>query len=199
MDVLKSGHDLEESCQNLQATCYFLSSESPKCQYGEVFYAQGTSFPSEDGCNTCTCVTGGEVSCTEIACVTFGPDIECQHGSRLLKANDTFFLRSRFNCDNCTCTEGGVVSCVPVPCQPTVTCSYQGLTFHEGDSVRPADSCGDCVCLDSGEWFCVECTTAGPATTSPPDGGQPDSATHVSPRVLCTAMFAVFSALMGIR
>jgi hypothetical protein len=40
---------------------------NPKCEYeGELFHA-GQSFPSSDGCNTCTCGFGA-VSCTEMAC-----------------------------------------------------------------------------------------------------------------------------------
>ena len=38
------------------------------CSYADVARAPGSSFPSEDGCNTCTCRPDGQVACTLIAC-----------------------------------------------------------------------------------------------------------------------------------
>lgn len=38
------------------------------CAYNGKTYAAGDSFPSADGCNTCTCSAGGAVACTERAC-----------------------------------------------------------------------------------------------------------------------------------
>ena len=39
------------------------------CVYGGQRYRPGQSFPSTDGCNTCTCSEGGRVACTLRACV----------------------------------------------------------------------------------------------------------------------------------
>nr|XP_022311783.1 eppin-like isoform X4 [Crassostrea virginica] len=39
------------------------------CRYNGRRYRIGESFPSSDGCNTCTCGVGGQVSCTEKACL----------------------------------------------------------------------------------------------------------------------------------
>jgi hypothetical protein len=39
------------------------------CSYGGETYSSGDSFPSSDGCNTCTCSTKGNVGCTKRACV----------------------------------------------------------------------------------------------------------------------------------
>lgn len=38
------------------------------CTYDGKSWKEGDSFPSVDGCNTCSCTAGG-VSCTEKACV----------------------------------------------------------------------------------------------------------------------------------
>lgn len=42
-----------------------------QCSYGGKEYPIGASFPSQDGCNTCSCDMGG-VACTEKACGTGG-------------------------------------------------------------------------------------------------------------------------------
>ena len=39
------------------------------CGYGGALYSVGSSFPASDGCNTCTCLAGGSVACTEKACL----------------------------------------------------------------------------------------------------------------------------------
>jgi hypothetical protein len=46
------------------------------CSYGGQSHPVGSSFPDKDGCNTCTCLAGGAVACTDIACLPRdgGPD-----------------------------------------------------------------------------------------------------------------------------
>lgn len=39
-----------------------------QCTYGGATHQVGDSFPSEDGCNTCSCLADGDVSCTLIDC-----------------------------------------------------------------------------------------------------------------------------------
>ncbi len=39
------------------------------CDYNGVLQAVGDSFPSSDGCNTCTCMASGGVACTKRACL----------------------------------------------------------------------------------------------------------------------------------
>jgi len=43
--------------------------EPTTCSYGGQTYQSGASFPSTDGCNTCSCGDGGSVGCTKRACV----------------------------------------------------------------------------------------------------------------------------------
>jgi len=40
-----------------------------QCVSGNKVYAVGASFPSADGCNTCSCTASGMIACTEKACV----------------------------------------------------------------------------------------------------------------------------------
>lgn len=44
------------------------SDEPATCAYDDETYTAGQSFPSTDGCNTCTCGTNGTVGCTKRAC-----------------------------------------------------------------------------------------------------------------------------------
>lgn len=39
-----------------------------QCAYNGKSYEPGTTFPSGDGCNSCSCLPGGRVSCTTHAC-----------------------------------------------------------------------------------------------------------------------------------
>ena len=38
------------------------------CHYNGTDHKPGSSYPSTDGCNTCTCSDSGFTSCTEMAC-----------------------------------------------------------------------------------------------------------------------------------
>jgi len=42
------------------------------CNYNGEPKFEGESFPSDDGCNTCTCGAGGLIACTERACLPIG-------------------------------------------------------------------------------------------------------------------------------
>lgn len=44
------------------------STQSTTCAYDGQTYTPGQTFPSTDGCNTCTCGTNGSVGCTKRAC-----------------------------------------------------------------------------------------------------------------------------------
>jgi hypothetical protein len=39
------------------------------CYYNDQWYQAGDSFPDTDGCNTCACLEGGSIACTERACI----------------------------------------------------------------------------------------------------------------------------------
>lgn len=42
------------------------------CTYGGITHPAGTTFPDPDGCNTCTCASGGQIGCTDRACMPDG-------------------------------------------------------------------------------------------------------------------------------
>ena len=44
------------------------------CELNGFIYNEGQSFPSADGCNTCTCESTGEIGCTEKDCDSRTPD-----------------------------------------------------------------------------------------------------------------------------
>lgn len=48
------------------------------CELNGFIYKQDQTFPSADGCNTCTCVSGENVICTEKACadITISPPLK---------------------------------------------------------------------------------------------------------------------------
>ncbi len=58
----------------LSSYIFYLSSQinnentTQRCEYNGWAYADGESFPSSDGCNTCSC-SNGDVVCTEMACI----------------------------------------------------------------------------------------------------------------------------------
>lgn len=52
------------------------SANATTCEYDGATYNPGESFPSSDGCNTCSCGTTGKVGCTKKACLACDPDNE---------------------------------------------------------------------------------------------------------------------------
>lgn len=60
-------YDLLEATFTVSLT--IRSTASSTCAYDGQTYQSGQSFPSTDGCNTCTCGSSGSVGCTKKACV----------------------------------------------------------------------------------------------------------------------------------
>ncbi|CAH1800766.1 unnamed protein product, partial [Owenia fusiformis] len=56
-------------CPGASIETGYMNCDNPPCgcRYNGRFYAEGSSFPSSDGCNTCTC-RRGNVGCTEKLC-----------------------------------------------------------------------------------------------------------------------------------
>ncbi|MBS2019743.1 MAG: hypothetical protein JST00_43170 [Deltaproteobacteria bacterium] len=83
------------------------SAVAPTCNYNGSTYAEGASFPSTDGCNTCTCGTNGAVGCTKRACVCnpetetnrryIGTPTSCQFIRFACNADEQYFS------NNCGC------------------------------------------------------------------------------------------------
>src|SRR5262245_52282204 len=68
----------------------------PGCVYAGVLHLGTQSFPSTDGCNTCSCTMGGGVACTDRACPVrdggAGPDgpVVCMFNGGGYRAGATF-------------------------------------------------------------------------------------------------------------
>jgi hypothetical protein len=45
-----------------------VNGEGAKCTYGSQVYQAGQTFPAADGCNTCTCLSNADISCTKNIC-----------------------------------------------------------------------------------------------------------------------------------
>jgi hypothetical protein len=79
----------------------------PACTYQGRTYNSGQTFPSSDGCNTCTCLASGGVACTLRACLCSPRDPDRTYTSR----SPETCARIRFACvqgqvpfsDRCGC------------------------------------------------------------------------------------------------
>ena len=105
----------------------------------------GDSFPTPDGCNTCTCPPSGkktDAACTAKACVE--PDA--------CTAGETFPASD--GCNTCTCPASGKKSeaaCTEMACVDPDVCK-------EGESWLAADGCNHCTCEASGKKADALCT-----------------------------------------
>ena len=130
------------------------------CTFDGVEHAAGESFPSSDGCNTCTCSNDGEVGCTLMACVA-----PCTYGGVERDPGSTF--PSEDGCNTCSCNDGQV-SCTELACPPP-TCTYAGETHAIGATFPSEDGCNTCTCGEGGQVACTEMACPPPTCTY---GGQ---------------------------
>ncbi|MBI4955130.1 MAG: hypothetical protein HY908_24115 [Myxococcales bacterium] len=110
------------------------------CTVGGQTYEPGQSFPSPDGCNTCTCGDDGQAACTLLGCVT------CVHGGQTYQPGDVF--PNANGCGTCTCEPMGTVSCTAPAC--SIGCEFGGPSFDLGDEVPAGDGCNTCTCAADG-------------------------------------------------
>ena len=77
-------------------------------------YKVGDTFPSLDGCNTCSCTAEG-ILCTERACAPAdGGSGSCTYGGKTYSTGATF--PSTDNCNQCSCDASGNVLCTERAC-----------------------------------------------------------------------------------
>ncbi len=82
---------------------------SGTCNYAGVEHAAGDTFPSDDGCNGCSCGDDGMVACTAKACAEEG----CEIGGVFYPVGS-----GPGGCGACFCLEGGGVACTDEYCGP---------------------------------------------------------------------------------
>jgi hypothetical protein len=126
----------------------------------------GETFPSPDGCNSCTCSAGGNAACTERGCAPAA----CTYGGKSYAVGDTF---SANDCGNtCTCTDQGV-ACTAIACA-TKGCEVEGTLYQAGEIFkRPSDPCNTCTCQPDGNAACtlLACGSGTDGGTGSTDGG----------------------------
>lgn len=118
------------------------------CTYNGASYGVGASFPSSDGCNTCSCGADGAIACTELACVT----PQCSYGGKSYSAGQSF--PSVDGCNSCACSADGTVACTLKACANQ--CSYGGSTYSPGDTFPSTDGCNTCSCGQAGSVVCTK-------------------------------------------
>ncbi|MBI4951235.1 MAG: hypothetical protein HY908_04325 [Myxococcales bacterium] len=133
----------------LPAACYFRVWDAEHCHYGGTTYLPGESFPSTDGCNSCSCTSDGDVACTAMACIS------CSYGGRVYQAGDTFPRAD--GCGTCSCHFDGSVSCEATAC--AVGCEHGGPSYALGDTITAGDGCNSCSCTQAG-FACTEMACA---------------------------------------
>jgi hypothetical protein len=130
------------------------------CSYGGQVHAPGSSFPSTDGCNSCSCDAQGQVACTLVDCVGDGGAPSCTYEGA------TYPEGARFGpCNSCFCADDGTASCTFYGCPldgglppfdgGVPVCTYNGMTYAPGSSFRSSDGCNSCGCGPTGLVLCT--------------------------------------------
>lgn len=130
------------------------------CTVGGTTYAHGQSFPSADGCNTCSCDNGAAL-CTERACASDGGAGSCTYGGKTYADGATF--PSTDGCNSCGCSAGQVACTARACADAGGGCDYHGATYSIGETFKSIDGCNDCTCTAQGV-ACTKraCLDAGP-------------------------------------
>ena len=114
------------------------------CTYDGKSYNIGSTFPSTDGCNTCSC-DGVNVVCTKNICPNPCQDADC--GAKL-------------DCGTHQCADGSVAGCTNNCVRDANgTCSREVRQCPTacqtlGEVVVLNDSCQQCTCTVDGNWTC---------------------------------------------
>ena len=161
-----------------------------RCEDGHVI---GERFKSPDGCNTCTCTTGG-IACTEMACAPRSSSSRSSTaaGQKCLSSEqcpkDQYCTTEDGDCQS-ACEPGAMVCiqacagvCRSVQCKPYVcpdgtrhpSCSEDGhvinyfadpcLTHQSSSSTA---RCGDGICQEGEATSCPACRNSSPPCMAP--------------------------------
>lgn len=113
-----AGPDGSSTCTDPNGTLIPCSNDGGTiaCMYLGMPYAVGATFPSADGCNSCTCESSGMVACTTKACDDGGADAQmaCSYGGKTYPIGSTFPAGD--GCNSCTCYSAGYAPCTMKAC-----------------------------------------------------------------------------------
>ncbi|MCG5051737.1 MAG: hypothetical protein KA712_02145 [Myxococcales bacterium] len=141
------------------------------CTSGGKVHAVGESFPSPDGCNTCSCQADGSVACTEKACLPPGTCVRGGCSGQLCvettaPSSSTCEYRPEYACYQMAVCErqadgqcGFTSSAALTQCLANAkgsACTYAGATYQEGESFAATDGCNTCVCGRGGSAACTK-------------------------------------------
>ena len=126
------------------------------CEVDGVLREPGESFPSADGCNTCTCQEDGGIACTEMAC---DPGDGCIDEAGEMHAVGEGFP-SPDGCNSCYCEADGTIACTAMACDPDDGCDYGGQHYAVGEGFPSTDGCNNCFCDQDGLVGCTEMACA---------------------------------------
>ncbi len=139
-----------------------------RCEVGDAAYSHGEQFPSQDGCNQCSC-DNGNVSCTERACQPTGKCFVGGCSGQLCTSIpdlvSTCEWAPAYACyqDYGICGAFGVGGACGwkqtsklLDCLGDVkVCKLGHDTYKDGDRFLASDGCNQCECKD-GDVVCTE-------------------------------------------
>jgi eight-cysteine-cluster-containing protein len=96
-----------------------------RCVQDGKVYQPGDTFPSSDGCNSCSCTVNGQIACTLKACVDAGAS-GCFYQGKRYEVGQSFPAAD--GCNTCNCGSGGVVGCTKIGCPTPAACKRGGCS-----------------------------------------------------------------------
>ncbi len=118
------------------------SGTETQCEYNEVLYAEGDTFPSIDSCNSCVCTSGGVVACTEKACVEQSSATTIVVSSMVHTSSVEAPLSSSISIPIRSSASVSISSVV----QDIQSCIYNEITYLPGELFDAIDGCNSCSC-----------------------------------------------------
>jgi hypothetical protein len=126
-----------------------------RCSYDGKSYPAGSTFPSRDGCNTCSCDGSGSLFCTEIAC----SPLACLYEGTTYMPGDSFPAAD--GCNTCGCGTDGTIACTKKACPTAESTAWLSLApvqcnmnpwqllSSSGDDTAPAYSDPELLTIDN--------------------------------------------------
>lgn len=184
-EITTTGKACADASPDLPATCFDASGNiypcgsdaGVECLYNNKPYPVGASFPSSDGCNSCSCTAGGMIACTQKACADGAPPTDgpmcsdangkivpcppdggpagvCMPGADQACNDDPRLstllgkCRSDYTCD-CGSNTLNPMTGRCIAAAVTTSCSYNGTTYPLGSKLMCAidAGCNNGVCV----------------------------------------------------